>query len=309
MADLAVVIVRVDVDQGRGGVVEVDRRIGVGLALGGDILESPILAGTPVDGRRHALHHGVVDIAHRAADVVPAVQRRLGRGQRVDRQHLRATHAGTVIHPVQAELDVEIILREPAQGQARGLDVLVADIFARTIDDLAEAVALHAGDRQTCAQAAVTAADRTTDRRLDVTLAVVAHAHRSEALKVLGQRFGDVLDRATDRVLAIQGALRTAKDFDAIDIEHIQQRTLRTRDVHVVEVDADARIHAPQRIGLADAADVGRHRAGRTARRVDGQVGHLRIQVTQVLYVQLVERFRGERGHRDRHFLDRKSVV
>src|SRR5690606_32181606 len=43
--------------------------------------------------------------------------------------------------------------------------------------------------------------------------------------------------------------------------------------------------------------------AGRSTRGVDGQVGHLRIEVADVLDVELVDRVGGERGDRDRHVL------
>jgi hypothetical protein len=72
-----------------------------------------------------------------------------------------------------------------------------------------------------------------------------------------------------------------AQHFHALHVEHVEQAALRSRDVDVIQVHADARVHAPQRIGLADAADVGGDGAAGTARGVDGEVGHLRIQVAR----------------------------
>jgi L-alanine-DL-glutamate epimerase-like enolase superfamily enzyme len=74
------------------------------------------------------------------------------------------------------------------------------------------------------------------------------------------------------------------------DVEYVEQRTLRTGDVDVIQVDADTGIDAPQRIGLADATDVGGGGAAGAARGIDGQVGHLRIEIADILDVQLVQR-------------------
>ncbi|KAG1602618.1 hypothetical protein G6F46_013874 [Rhizopus delemar] len=139
--------------------------------------------------------------------------------------------------------------------------------------------------------AAVGAADRAADGRLGIELAVVAHGDLGEALGLGGQAARDVLDRAADGVLAVQRALRAAQHLDARDIEYVQQGALRARDVDVIQIDAHARVGAPGRVGLADAADIGGDRAAGAARGVDGEVGHLRIQVADVLDIHPVQRF------------------
>ncbi|MDR6137423.1 hypothetical protein QE438_000727 [Pseudoxanthomonas sp. SORGH_AS 997] len=129
------------------------------------------------------------------------------------------------------------------------------------------------------------------------------HGQLGVAVQLLGQLAADVLDGAADGVLAVQRALRAAQHLDAADVEHVQQRALRSGDVDIVQVDAHAWIHAPQRIGLTHAADVHGRGAGGTACGIDGQVGHLRIEIADVLDVELVQRLRGEGGHRHRYFL------
>src|SRR5690606_35456330 len=139
---------------------------------------------------------------------------------------------------------------------AQGVDLLVADLL--TVEQVgAVAIAVHAGNRHATAQAAVLATDRAADPRLGVELVVVAHGDRAETGGLGGQAARDVLDRATDGVLVVQRALRAAQHLDALDVEHVQQGALRAGDVDIVQVDAHARAHAPQRIGLADAAAVG----------------------------------------------------
>ena len=80
----------------------------------------------------------------------------------------------------------------------------------------------------------------------------------SVAFDVSAMRVGErTLRQARD------GALRAAQDFDAVYIEHIQQRALRTCDVHVIQINANARIDAPQWIRLTHATNVSGHCAGR----------------------------------------------
>ena len=146
--------------------------------------------------------------------------------------------------------------------------------------------------------------DRRRAADLDVAL-VIAAASRGdvECWIFRGDVTRHVLDCACNRVLAVQRALRAAQHFDALDVVNIEQGALRPRDVDVVEVDADARLEAPQRVVLADAADVGIDRASGRAPRVDLDVRRVRRHVFEradVLFQQLVG---GERGDRDRDVL------
>src|SRR5690606_16214448 len=294
VAHLLVAVEGQHVGDAVGQHVEVDVGLGIRLALGDDVLQGEVIVDAPVDGGRGALHLGVVDVGHAAADVVAVVERLLAEAQpRVDdvvqqvgRQHLAAADAGLVVQPVHADIDVEVLGDEGAQLQAGDVDFLVADVLAG-VEVAAEAVVVEAGDGEAGAQAAVLAADRAADGGLGVQAAVVAGSQLDGATELGRQAAGDVLDGAADGVLAVQGALRATQHLDALDVEHVQQRALRPGDVDVVEVDAHARIHAPERVGLADAADIGGDRAGGAAGGVDGQVGHLRVEVAQVLDVEL----------------------
>src|SRR3546814_14994792 len=64
----------------------------------------------------------------------------------------------------------------------------------------------------------------------------------------------DVLDRAADGVAAVKRALRTAQHLDALHIVDVEHGGLRTVEVHVVEIEADAGLEARDRVLLADAA-------------------------------------------------------
>ena len=85
------------------------------------------------------------------------------------------------------------------------------------------------------------------------------------------------LDGAADGVASRQRALRAAQDFDAIEIEQIEQRAGQRGQVDVVDVQADARFQREVEIGLADAADVGDEAgAVRLRLRREEDVGRLR---------------------------------
>ncbi len=92
---------------------------------------------------------------------------------------------------------------------------------------------------------------------LDLALVITAASCRNIERRFIGRDVArDVLDGAGDGVLAVQRALRPAQHFDALHIVNIEQRTLRTRDINIIDVNANARFEAPQRIVLSDAADV-----------------------------------------------------
>ncbi len=84
----------------------------------------------------------------------------------------------------------------------------------------------------------------------------------------------DDADRAADGVTAEQGALRALEDLDAVDVQQVLVRADRAREVHAVEVDADAGVEVEGEVVLPDTADGrGEHRAvtgeGRAGVEVD----------------------------------------
>ena len=71
---------------------------------------------------------------------------------------------------------------------------------------------------------------------------------------------GEQLDRTTDGVLAGQRALRAPQHFDAIQVEQVENRTGQRGVIHVIDIDADARLEGQVEVGLTDAADERDHR-------------------------------------------------
>ena len=239
---------------------------------------------------------------HAALDVIRI--RAGGTLERVEGAHahaLEAAHARLVIRGVQAQHDSQWdVLWKVADGQARCRAVLVADLFA--IEGVAaEAVAVQLGSGQARAPGAVLVGQ--VEGGLDVALLVITDAHFRRGAVFLRQRTRNVFDGAADGVLAVQSALRAAQHFDALHVENVEQRALRTGHVDVVKINAHARIHAPDGIGLAHAANEGRQRGVRAARGVHGQVRHALLQVGQVLDIRPFQGLGGKRRDGQRHVL------
>ncbi len=70
----------------------------------------------------------------------------------------------------------------------------------------------------------------------------------------------ELLHRAADRVLAGERALRAAQDFDAVEVEQVEQRGGQRRVVDVVDIESDAGSKRRVEVELADAADARAHR-------------------------------------------------
>ena len=173
---------------------------------------------------------------------------------------------------------------------------------AAVIDELAVAVALQVRDRG--AEVNVIRHDRRRAADLDVALVVAAAGRRDVERRVFRDDVArHVLDGARERVLAVKRALRAAQHFDALDVVDVEQGTLRTRDVDVIQIDADAGLEAPQRVVLADAADIGVDRAGGRAPGIHFDVRRVRGDVFERADVLLQQLVGSERGDRDRDVL------
>ena len=63
------------------------------------------------------------------------------------------------------------------------------------------------------------------------------------------------LDGAAERILALRGALWTAQDLDAVEVEQVEEGAKDGRKIDVVDVDAHSRFHGGIGVLLADVAD------------------------------------------------------
>ncbi|MNQ79182.1 hypothetical protein D3C85_941160 [compost metagenome] len=211
------------------------------------------------------------------------------------------TSIGFVLGHVAGKAEEQAIRRGPLDAQTPRRDVLVVVLGARG-QVRAVAVAGVAGDRAADAQG-VGDRSRTRGDQIDLVIAAVGALQRQ--LGVLSQTFGDVLDRAADGVAAVQGALRSAQDFQTLDVEDVQHRALRAGHIDVVDIEADAGLEAPQRILLADAADEAGQGGVGAARNLDRGVRGLLLQGGDVGGAGLFQTLAADGGDGDRHVLQR----
>ena len=192
---------------------------------------------------------------------------------------------GLVQQPVGRAADLEVRRDIPFCRQASGRQVLVVIVLARD-EVLAEAVAIHhregAADTENVAQR-----DRGGDDRL--ALVVAAEGDAGIQLRIVAQAARDIFHRAADGVAAIERALGPAQHLDALDIEDIQHGGLRTVEIHIVEIDADARLEAGHRVLLADAANKGGQRGIRATRDFQRDVRRDLADLCQVVDAEIVE--------------------
>ena len=120
----------------------------------------------------------------------------------------------------------------------------------------------------------------------------------------IGQALGDILHRAADGVATVERALRTAQHLDALDVVDVEDGGLRTVEVDVVEIDADALLEAGDRILLPDAADEGAERRVGAARYLERHVRRGVADVGDVERALILERLAAVGGDGDRHVLE-----
>ena len=132
---------------------------------------------------------------------------------------------------------------------------------------------------------------------------VIAVAELGDAAELLGRLLRYQSDRAADRVLAVQRALRSAQHLHALYVVEVEERALDARHVHVIEVDSDARIERLQCVRLADAANVDVGAVRRTASLDEIHVRHGSLQTGEVLGLQHAQFVGREGRHGDWHVL------
>ena len=146
-------------------------------------------------------------------------------------------------------------------------------------------------------------ADRPGQRTLRLHEAVVAVAEL-EARAVRAARLARRdQDRAGGRVLPEQGALRSAQDLDAIDVDEIERRRGRPSVEHAVDVKTDAGLDAVVRQAERRAEPANVHTG---IARIRGVQLESRDQLLHAIGVEragVFERVTTDDGERDRHVL------
>ena len=141
--------------------------------------------------------------------------------------------------------------------------------------------------------------------QVDAVAAAVGDRHIAAALARRLARHE--ADGAALGVAAVERALRSAQDFDALDIEQVEICAGQARIVDIVDVEPHAGLESRIEIGLAEAADVGDHRFAEGG-RLGTQVHARRIvqdirELGRALRLDLLRRERRDRDRRVLQFL------
>jgi hypothetical protein len=286
---------------------EVDELLAPAFDVGTDHLQTELIGQALGVGRRLAAAVRVVSIDRH---VVIHVERIAQLRRQIVVEPLTARGVGVIERVVGGDPEFRALAPLDREIGAPRLHVFVRDILAdvgasrhhpRLGDHLAVTVMLQVGERD--AKIDVVVDHRGREVQLFVVLPVIAAGRR------YGQRRGPVdiashvFDRAGDGILPVESALRTAQDFEVLDIDHIEQCRLRAREVHVIDVHPNPRLIAPQRVALSYTADIDVDGA---AGRAVGRYLEVRHEAVQVIEVRDVLRLYGggaDRSDRDGNLL------
>ncbi|MNN05663.1 hypothetical protein D3C81_1184310 [compost metagenome] len=195
--------------------------------------------------------------------------------------------------PAQAE----VFARLEQQLSARAL-ALAADEGAVVVQVVDIAVVAGAVGRQPTGDGF---RQRAGDGALALEVAALAAGNLHAAFGGEGRLAGADVDHPGGGVLAEQGALRAAQQFQLLDVQQVEHRHARAAEVDVVQVDPGAALQAVAGGVVADAS----HRDAGLPRVDVGDVdaGQHLLQVLHPVDLLLLQGGAAERGDRRRHFL------
>jgi hypothetical protein len=144
---------------------------------------------------------------------------------------------------------------------------------------------------------------RAGERSLELELIIRAHREAGVGAQRIAGAPRHELDRAADRVLAVERALRAAQDLDAIHVKEVELVAANTGKIDVVDIDADGRVESLECVGLADAANVDVRRVRRATALDDVEVRNRALKAGRVRCLDPVESALIESGDRSRNAL------
>src|SRR5690606_14251705 len=142
-------------------------------------------------------------------------------------------------------------------------------------------------------------AERQVHEAFDFAVVEVADIDARHAAQLVVRLSRNQVDRAGNRVLAEQRALRSAQHLDAFEIQELLVDRGRLADVDAVDVYADAGIEADVPACRANAANRDRRTEVVAFRYL--HVGDVAGDLLQFAHARLLDRGSTEHGDRDRH--------
>ena len=209
-----------------------------------------------------------------------------------------APRVAVVLRIISRQAKEGAVARLILQRAARAPEILVVVVLPRG-EIGAEPTPAQPRDRSTNSEPRV--ADRRARADDAVCLVIAAIGPADAQRRIHTDPPGHVFHGTADRVATVKRALRPAQHLDPLNVVDIKYRGLRTVEIDVVEIDADACLEPGNRILLADAANEGRQRRIGAARRLERDVrGHIG-QIGDVERTRCLELRARKRGDRDRH--------
>ena len=138
--------------------------------------------------------------------------------------------------------EIRPAIDDHAQLAACRCDIVAAQRMIRMFEVADVAVADAPRERHSPHH--LVAFERSADPRVGAKLAEAPGGKIGGRLEVVRRRLGDQVQRSTDGIPSIQGALRSAQHLDAIEIDQLHERHRRSGEVNAVEVHRRTRIRA-----------------------------------------------------------------
>ena len=157
---------------------------------------------------------------------------------------------------VAADINLEVVVRLPAQGAAQGKGIIIPCIHTiERVDH--ETILVELGDGRIHVKIV---AEREIDLAEYIDPVIDAHSHTHLAFKFLMGFLGMDSDGAARGITAEQGALGAAQDFNTVNVDYVQHRTRnrhrprrclhpgrRKAESRVVRHRAETRLHCCRR--------------------------------------------------------------
>ena len=203
--------------------------------------------------------------------------------------HARLREGARVALVIEAE--VEIVRDVPSNVAAQHLLIDAAAVRGRGLAvDVAVAGQVRARPLRTDFLA-----ERHVERRLDVGAIEGSRRDGNVAAEFCGRPLRPDADGAARRVAAEHRALRTAQDFDAVDVDELLRQEARGADLpNAIDVGADVR----------DAAHAEARAAGAAGAARDDDVRYALTDLFEVVDAARLEAFARDGDDRDGHLLE-----
>jgi hypothetical protein len=299
LAQLPVAVIGGHIDILRGAGIEIDRRGGVILAIGGDRAQRQPVNRLGLKEDRAAPGFHILLRAVEARERIEHIGQHRRPGQLPRNFAMATARVGHVVGVIAGDAGKDLAAMQ-FDGAASGDDVLVVialpggQVFAETITRQPREGAAHPHQP--------IAVERRAGGDDAIGLIVAAIGAAQLDMRLVVQLLRHIFDRAADGVAAIERTLRPAQHLDPLDIIDIQHGGLRAVEIDIIEIDAHALLEARNRVLLAHAADKGRKGGVGAARGFQRDVGHFVGQsgdISGALRGQLVAR-KGRDGDRHR---------